>query len=219
MERTAHDPIPGAPCKPSKIKAFRRFDSTFRIRFRVFDPWNLTENHGRWRKLPEAKKDRKSSVSRPLMGAWYSGRKGSKKIRFLSNLGEKFAFWRENRREKRENARQKIASAVGPKTNEVSSMLDEAILQETLKRYPKEISKEQLCKLCHISKRVAKYYLDNGVIPCRSNGQATHKYAIRTRDAITFLRRRDACRMPSASPSAAARSSRLSTPPSPTRSG
>ena len=35
MERTAHDPIPGAPCKPSKIKAFRRFDSTFRIRFRV----------------------------------------------------------------------------------------------------------------------------------------------------------------------------------------
>ena len=65
-------------------------------------------------------------------------------------------------------------------------MLDEAILQETLKRYPKEISKEQLCKLCHISKRVAKYYLDNGVIPCRSNGQATHKYAIRIRDVIAF---------------------------------
>ena len=72
-------------------------------------------------------------------------------------------------------------------------MLDEAILQETLKRYPKEISKEQLCKLCHISKRVAKYYLDNGVIPCRSNGQATHKYAIRIRDVIAFLRRQDAC--------------------------
>ena len=35
MERTAHDPIPGAPCKPSKIKALRRLDSTFRIRFRV----------------------------------------------------------------------------------------------------------------------------------------------------------------------------------------
>ena len=35
MERTAHDPTPGAPCKPSKIKALRRFDSTFRIRFRV----------------------------------------------------------------------------------------------------------------------------------------------------------------------------------------
>ena len=35
MERTAHDPIPGETCKPSKIKALRRFDSTFRIRFRV----------------------------------------------------------------------------------------------------------------------------------------------------------------------------------------
>ena len=71
--------------------------------------------------------------------------------------------------------------------------LELPILQETLKRYPKEISKEQLCKLCHISKRAAKYYLDNGVIPCRCNGQATHKYTIRTRDAITFLRRRDTC--------------------------
>ena len=72
-------------------------------------------------------------------------------------------------------------------------MIDEAVIRETLKRYPEEISKEQLCRLCHISKRVAKYYLDNGVIPCRNNGQATHTYAIKTRDAITFLRRRDAC--------------------------
>ena len=72
-------------------------------------------------------------------------------------------------------------------------MIDEAAIRETLRRYPEEISKEQLCRLCHISKRVAKYYLDNGVIPCRNNGQATHTYAIKTRDAITFLRRRDAC--------------------------
>ena len=72
-------------------------------------------------------------------------------------------------------------------------MIDEAAILETLKRYPEEISKEQMCRLCHISKRVAKYYLDNGVIPCRNSGQATHTYAIKTRDAITFLRRRDAC--------------------------
>ena len=72
-------------------------------------------------------------------------------------------------------------------------MIDEAAIRETLRRYPEEISKEQLCRLCHISKRVAKYYLDNGVIPCRNNGQATHTYAIKTRDAITFLRRRNAC--------------------------
>ena len=35
MERTAHDPIREHLANPSKIKAFRRFDSTFRIRFRV----------------------------------------------------------------------------------------------------------------------------------------------------------------------------------------
>ena len=36
-------------------------------------------------------------------------------------------------------------------------MIDEAAILETLRRYPKEISKEQLCRLCHISKRVAKH--------------------------------------------------------------
>ena len=36
-----------------------------------------------------------------------------------------------------------------------------------------------------------EYDLDNRVIPCRNNGQATRKYAIRARDAITFLRLRD----------------------------
>ena len=48
MERTAHDPILGAPCKPSKIKALRRFDSTFRIRFRVNRyTRKIRENDGR----------------------------------------------------------------------------------------------------------------------------------------------------------------------------
>ena len=38
-------------------------------------------------------------------------------------------------------------------------MIDEAAIRETLRRYPEEISKEQLCR-------------HNGVIPCRNNGQA-----------------------------------------------
>lgn len=59
------------------------------------------------------------------------------------------------------------------------------------KQYPHTMSKEQLYKLCHISKRVAKYYLDNGIIPCRNTGHATHKYEILTEDVIAFLRSRD----------------------------
>lgn len=39
-----------------------------------------------------------------------------------------------------------------------------------LKAYPETISKEQLYKLCHISKRMAKFYLDNGMIACTNTG-------------------------------------------------
>ena len=60
-----------------------------------------------------------------------------------------------------------------------------------LKKYPETISKEQLYKLRHISKRAAKYYLDNGIIPCRNTGHATHKYQILTTDVVAFLRSRD----------------------------
>ena len=60
-----------------------------------------------------------------------------------------------------------------------------------LKAYPETISKEQLYKLCHISKRMAKFYLDNGMIACTNTGHSTHKYIIRTSDAVAFLRDRE----------------------------
>lgn len=71
-------------------------------------------------------------------------------------------------------------------------MFDEATCQDILKKYPAALSKEQICKLCHISKRVAKYYLDNGIIPCVNTGHATHKYMVKTTDVIAFLRKRKA---------------------------
>lgn len=70
-------------------------------------------------------------------------------------------------------------------------MYDEAFYRDILKKYPQTISKEQLYKLCHISKRVAKYYLDHGIIPCTNTGHATHKYTIKTVDVIAFIRQRD----------------------------
>lgn len=35
-----------------------------------------------------------------------------------------------------------------------------------MKSYPEVVSKDQLYRICHISKQTAKYYLDNGLIPC-----------------------------------------------------
>ena len=43
---------------------------------------------------------------------------------------------------------------------------------------PDVISKELFRKLCHVSKRTAKYLLDSGKVPCKNTKQATHKYKI-----------------------------------------
>ena len=38
------------------------------------------------------------------------------------------------------------------------------------------ITKEQLYKILHISKRRAKFLLDNGYIPCIDTGKKTRRY-------------------------------------------
>lgn len=58
-------------------------------------------------------------------------------------------------------------------------------------QYPKIISMDQLYRICHISKRKAKWLLENGVIPCEDSGKQTRRFQIRLEDVITFLERRD----------------------------
>lgn len=59
-------------------------------------------------------------------------------------------------------------------------------------QYPEIISKDQLYRICHISKRKARWLLENGVIPCEDSGKQTRRFHIRLEDVITFLERRDA---------------------------
>lgn len=59
-------------------------------------------------------------------------------------------------------------------------------------QYPETISMDQLYRICHISKRKAKWLLENGVIPCEDSGKQTRRFQIRLEDMITFLERRDA---------------------------
>ena len=54
------------------------------------------------------------------------------------------------------------------------------------------ITKEQLYKLLHISKRKAKWMLDEGIIPCQNRGTKTHTYLIRMEDVRIYLARPDA---------------------------
>ena len=64
---------------------------------------------------------------------------------------------------------------------------------ESLKRqYPEFISLNQLYQICHISKRGARYLLQNGIIPCIENeSNTTWRYKIALDDVITYLRRRE----------------------------
>lgn len=61
-----------------------------------------------------------------------------------------------------------------------------------MKSYPEVVSKDQLYRICHISKQTAKYYLDNGLIPCVASKKKTRRYKIKTIDVVSFLEDRDA---------------------------
>jgi hypothetical protein len=59
-----------------------------------------------------------------------------------------------------------------------------------LVEYPVEVTKEQFYRLCHVSKRVATYYLEQGFLPCERRDTKTHKYLIKTADILAFLKKR-----------------------------
>ena len=49
-----------------------------------------------------------------------------------------------------------------------------------LMEYPEVISKEQVYRICHISKRKATWLLENGIIPCKDSGKKTRRFQVRT---------------------------------------
>lgn len=65
-------------------------------------------------------------------------------------------------------------------------------IRKMLQGYPSYISKEQLCKICHISKSTALRLLEDGSIPCKSNGKQTRKFQIALADVEAFLLKRQA---------------------------
>lgn len=56
-----------------------------------------------------------------------------------------------------------------------------------LSDYPEFISKEQLHKICRISKRRATWLLEHGYIPCLDNQKKTHRFLIRATDVLVNL--------------------------------
>lgn len=60
-----------------------------------------------------------------------------------------------------------------------------------LQLYPETIALEQLYRICRISKRKAKWLLENGYIPYEDTGKKTHRYKIKMKDVVDFLGKRD----------------------------
>lgn len=58
--------------------------------------------------------------------------------------------------------------------------------------YDEVITSEQLYRICHISKRKAKWLLDNKIIPCEDTGKKTRRYKIKLQDVAEYLTKRDA---------------------------
>ena len=55
---------------------------------------------------------------------------------------------------------------------------------------PDIITKEQLYRICHISKSTALYPLKSGKIPCEYTGRQTRCYKIKKEDVIAYLENR-----------------------------
>lgn len=58
-------------------------------------------------------------------------------------------------------------------------------------KYPEYVTKDQFYRICHISKKTALYYLENGFIPCIDSGKKTRRFKIAIKDIIIFLEDRD----------------------------
>lgn len=63
---------------------------------------------------------------------------------------------------------------------------------ELLKACPETLSLEQFRAVAHISKRKAKWLLENGIIPCEDSGKQTRRFQIRRSDVAEFFWRRNA---------------------------
>lgn len=51
---------------------------------------------------------------------------------------------------------------------------------EIIENYPNTITLDQFYRICHISKRKAKWLLENGIVPCQDSGKKTRRFKIQT---------------------------------------
>lgn len=63
--------------------------------------------------------------------------------------------------------------------------------QDILEQYPIYMTKDQMYRICHISKKTCLFLLESGLVPCLDSGKKTRRFKIKTTDVIHYLEDRD----------------------------
>lgn len=63
--------------------------------------------------------------------------------------------------------------------------------QFILEQHPIYMTKDQMYRICHISKKTCLYLLESGLVPCLDSGKKTRRFKIKTTDVIHYLEDRD----------------------------
>ena len=58
-------------------------------------------------------------------------------------------------------------------------------------QYPEVVTMEQFYRIAHISKRKAKWILENGILPCEDSRKQTRRFQIKLDDIIEFMEKLD----------------------------
>lgn len=70
-------------------------------------------------------------------------------------------------------------------------MITEKYCSEVLAQYPEYITKDQMYRICHISKKTCLFLLESGLVPNIDSGKKTRRFKIKTKDVIDYLKSRD----------------------------
>ena len=67
-------------------------------------------------------------------------------------------------------------------------MITEKYCNEILQQYPEYITKDQMYRICHISKKTCLFLLESGLVPNIDSGKKTRRFKIKTVDDIQQLK-------------------------------
>ena len=70
-------------------------------------------------------------------------------------------------------------------------MITEKYCNEILQQYPEYITKDQMYRICHISKKTCLFLLESGLVPNIDSAKKTRRFKIKTVDVIQYLKDRD----------------------------